>query len=219
MESSLLLRLEIILLCIVLLYVFYYIWYLAIKSSRSLRRMLWVGTSKKVQEKQYSVKVEKSDDSSVKEHSKNKKKLTSSDKLRLQELMKKVQIYISKKEYDTAKNLIIEGLTIDKFHTDLNVELARVYIEEEEYIKAEYIYKDLILVHSENIWILKKLWYVLSLQEKYELGIEVYKKAYRESKWDEEILNMLWQLTYHIEDYLWAIKYSKKFLKITPLWP
>ena len=178
--------------------------------------MTWVWAPKINQEQKISVKVEKSDDSSVKEHSKNKKKLTGSDKLKLQELLKRVQIHEAKKEYDTAKNLIIEWLTIDKFHTDLNVELAKIYIEEEEYVKAEYIYKDLILVHSENIWLLKKLWYVLSLQEKYDLGIEIYKKAYRESKGDEEILNMLWQLTYHVEDYLGAIKYSKKFLKIKP---
>jgi hypothetical protein len=39
----------------------------------------------------------------------------------------------------------------------LNLELANIYIEEEEYIKAEYIYKDLILIHSENVEILKKL--------------------------------------------------------------
>jgi hypothetical protein len=77
--------------------------------------------------------------------------------LRLQELLKKVQIHVSKREFDTAKNLIIEGLTIDKFHTDLNINLAKIYIEEEEYLKAEYIYKDLMLVHSGNTTILKKL--------------------------------------------------------------
>jgi len=216
MESPFLIRLEIIFLCITFFYVIYYIGYISLKSSRNLRRVFWVWTNKKIQEKKFSVKVEKSDDSSVKEHSKNKKKLTSTDKLKLQETIKKVQIYVLKKEFDKAKNLIIEWLTIDKFHPDLNVELANIYIEEEEYVKAEYIYKDLILVHSENTSILKKLWYVLSLQEKYELWIEVYKKAYRDSKWDDEILNMLAQLTYHIEDYLWAIKYSKKFLKIRP---
>ena len=178
--------------------------------------MLWVWTNKKIKEKKFSVKVEKSDDSSVKEHSKNKRKLTSSDKLKLQEILKKVQMHVSKREFDIAKNMIIEGLTIDKFHTDLNIELANIYIQEEEYVKAEYIYKDLMLVDSDNTTILKKLWYILSLQEKYDLAIEVYKKAYRELKGDEEILNMLWQLTYHVEDYLWAVKYSRKLLKIRP---
>ncbi len=178
--------------------------------------MLGVWTAKKVKEKKYSVKVQKSDDSSVKEHTKNKKKLSNSEKLKLQELLKKVKISLSKREFDTAKNTIIEGLTIDKFNIDLNLELANVYIEEEEYVKAEYIYKDLILVHSEDTVLLKKLWYVLSVQEKYPLAIEVYKKAHREEKNDEEILNMLSQLTYFVWDYLWAIKYSKKYLKIAP---
>lgn len=216
METSLLIRIEIILLCILFIYILYYIWYISLKSSRSLRRALWVWNKKIKKDKKYSVKVEKSDDSSVKEHSKNKKKLTHSDKLKISELLKKVKINISKREFDIAKNLIIEWLTIDKFHTELNLELANIYIEEDEFLKAEYIYKDLILVHSENIMILKKLWYVLSIQEKYDLAIEMYKKAYKESKTDDEILNMLWQLTYYVWDNLWSIKYLKKYLKISP---
>lgn len=171
---------------------------------------------KRGKDSKYKVKVEKSDDSSVKEHGKNKKKLSNTEKNQIIELVKRVKVNISKREFDIAKNQIIEWLTIDKFNTDLNLELASVYIEEDEYIKAEYIYKDLILVHAENVEILKKLWYVLSIQEKYEMAIEMYKKAHKLDKSDEEVLNMLWQITYYVWDYLWAIKYSKKILKIKP---
>lgn len=214
MEVPLLIRLEILLLFILLWYVFWYAWYQALKSSRKLRKLLWI--KKQPWSQEYKVKVHKSDESSVMEHSKNTKKLSSADKFKISELLKKIGILISKREFDLAKNMIIEGLTIDKFNTDLNLDLAKIYIEEDEYVKAEYIYKDLLLVHSEDLLILKRLWYVLSIQEKYEMAIEMYKKAYKLNKDDTEITNMLWQLTYYVEDYLWAIKYTKKFLKAKP---
>ena len=43
---------------------------------------------------------------------------------------------------DTAKNLIVEWLSIDKYNRELNLELASIYEKEHNYINAEYIYKD-----------------------------------------------------------------------------
>lgn len=217
MENSILLKIEIVVLALITIYLLYYMIYFSLKSSRKLRSILGVSKNKKVDvTKQFRVNVEKSDESNVKEHSKNKQKLNSGEKLKISELMKKIKINIAKREFDIAKNLIVEWLTIDKFHTELNLELANIYIEEDEYIKAEYIYKDLILVHSEDVVILKKLWYVLSIQEKYALAIEMYKKAHRLDKDDGDICNMLTQLTFYVGDYLGAIKYGKKYLKIKP---
>jgi tetratricopeptide (TPR) repeat protein len=63
---------------------------------------------------------------------------------------------------------------------------------------------------------LKKLWYVLSIQEKFDMAIQMYKKAYKLQKWDIEVLNMLTQLNFYTWDYLSCIKYAKKFLKLKP---
>ena len=217
MENSILLQIEIAVLLLITLYLIYYVIHFSLKSSRKLRSFFGVSKNKNVDvSKQFRVNVSKSDESSVQEHSKNKQKLNSGEKLKISELMKKIKINIAKREFDIAKNLIIEWLTIDKFNTELNLELANIYIEEDEYIKAEYIYKDLILVHSEDVVILKKLWYVLSIQEKYALAIEMYKKAHRLDKDDGDICNMLTQLTYYVGDHLGAIKYWKKYLKIKP---
>lgn len=217
METSFLLKAEIISFLILLWYITYYLGSFSLHSSRKLRKLLWIW--KKTQqntEKQFKVKVSNSEDAGAKEHGKNRKKLSNEEKLHISELLKRIKINIGKREFDIAKNLIIEGLTIDKFNPDLNLELANIYIEEEEYIKAEYIYKDLILIHSENVEILKKLWYVLSIQEKFDMAIQMYKKAYKLQKWDIEVLNMLTQLNFYTWDYLSCIKYAKKFLKLKP---
>jgi len=68
---------------------------------------------------------------------------------------------------------------------------------ERDYHKAEFIYKDLLLVHAEDFEILKKLSYVLTMQEKYDLAIEMYKKALELKQDDMEIINMLAHLYYH----------------------
>jgi predicted ribonuclease toxin of YeeF-YezG toxin-antitoxin module len=53
-----------------------------------------------------------------------KDQITDEEKSKLNELLKKIKINISKGEYDLAKNLIVEGLAIDKFNVELNMELA-----------------------------------------------------------------------------------------------
>lgn len=142
--------------------------------------------------------------------------ITPEDKLKIQDLLKKIQVNISKMEYDLAKNLIVEGLAIDKFNIELNLELAGIYITEENFGKAEYIYKDLLLVHQEDHGILKKLAYVLTMQEKYELALEMYKKAYDLKEDDTETIDMLSQLYYYKWNYIDAIAFLKLFLKEQP---
>ncbi len=142
--------------------------------------------------------------------------LTDEDKIYIQELLKKIKLNISKGEFDVAKSLIVEWLTIDKFNIDLNWELASIYIIEKDYSKAEIIYKDLLLVHNDNQEILKKLGYILAISQKYELSIEIYKKAYMQDEKDLDLVNMLANLTFHIERYADTISYSKIVLKEHP---
>ena len=215
MDSSFFTKIEILVLLSSIWYIVYYFLFSVLSTWKKLKRFL--GTKKNPKDAQVNrvqIKVNKQDNDWVKEYTKNKKSLSADDKTRINELLKKVQINVSKWDFDVAKNAIIEWLAIDKFHVDLNTELATIYIEEEAYSKAEYIYKDLIVVHSANVEILKKLGYVLSLQEKFDLWTEIYKRAYKLDKNDTEVLNMLGQLTYYTWDYLGAIKYIKKYLKI-----
>lgn len=135
------------------------------------------------------------------------------EKQKLAELTRKVKVCIGKWDYDIAKSLVIEWMLIDKFNKDLNLELASLYVLENNYLKAEYIYKDLLLVHDDDFDVLKKLAYALSMQEKYDLAIEIYKKALEKNTSDYDITNMLASLTYYNSNYLESIDYLRKCLK------
>ena len=118
--------------------------------------------------------------------------------------------------FDTAKSLIIEWLAIDKLNKDLNLELASVYEEEKEYKKWEYIYIDLLDAYKDNFEVLKKLWYNLAIQQRYEESIDVYLKAHNKVKADIEIVEFIADLTYQIKFYKKSLKYIKLFLKQHP---
>jgi len=217
MDNSLLfLKIEIILFLIFLLYILYYfiyntIWFL--KHFLSLFR--FKKRSSIIQEKNKIIKPVKKKESYTSQNE-VRKVLTDDEKLMIKNLLNKAKLNISRWELDFAKNAIIEWLVIDKFNKELNIELANIYIHENDYIKAEYIYRDLLLVHSWDYDIIKKLAYILSMQEKYDLAIEMYLKCFSQKNDDMEIVNMLWHLYYFKEDYLSAIKFLKIFIKNNP---
>lgn len=213
--NSLLLKFEIINLAIFLLYIFYYTSDKFFAVILRLRKIVWI---KKREEEKIITKVEITEDKNLHADSYLALKvlITDDDKNKILDLLKKIKVNISKAEYDLAKNLIIEWLAIDKFNIELNIELASIYIREKDYIKAEYIYKDLLLVHTEDFDILKKLAYVLTMQEKYDLAIEMYKKANDLKSNDLEVINMLWNLYYHKELYIDSINFLKQYIKENP---
>lgn len=213
--NLLLLKFEIFFFSTFLLYIFYFLlWKLY---SLLLRLRVIIGI-KKTKEEKIITKVDITEDKNL--HADNyfalKAQITDDDKNKISELLKKIKVNISKREYDLAKNLIVEGLTIDKFNIELNIELASIYILERDYIKAEYIYKDLLLVHNDDFEILKKLAYILTMQEKYDLAIEMYKKANDIKSDDMEIINMLAHLYYHKELFVDSIAFLKQFLRDHP---
>lgn len=189
------------------------------KFSITLQRIyrIFLKSRKRNLEKKIStVDISNETSSSMKEYEEPSRMMSEDEKIRLSDLLKKIRLNISLWEYDIAKNLIVEWLTIDKFHIDINLELASIYILEKDYHKAEYIYKDLLLVHNDDFLTLKKLAYILALQEKYDLALEVYKKAFDINEEDLEVMNMLANLCYHKEFYIDAIEYLKKYLKNAP---
>lgn len=211
-----LLKAEVVSFFIFMLYFFYYIWEKIFVSYIHFRNYLF---PKKIQksdieeQKVETVKIE----NEMKNHpidNYEKDNLWIEEKHKLWELCRKVKICIWKWDYDIAKSLVIEWMLIDKFNKDLNLELASLYVLENNYLKAEYIYKDLLLVHDWDFDILKKLWYTLSMQEKYDLAIEVYKKSLEKNPNDYDVINMLASLIYYNSNFLEAIEYLKKCLKV-----
>ncbi|MCH2189165.1 hypothetical protein MK079_05060, partial [Candidatus Gracilibacteria bacterium] len=168
LENLFLLRIEVVIAVLSFLYIVYYFGeMLFCKYVRN--KIFQMQTKKTLSTKTPSAKM-KFETSQIGNTSSLGKKvdITPEQKSHLSELVKKVQIHIKKGYNDTAKNLIIEGLAICKFHRDLNLELAFLYEQEKNYKNAEYIYNDLLNFYVGDGEIMKKHGYVLVLQDKFE---------------------------------------------------
>lgn len=146
----------------------------------------------------------------------NKKMLSVEDREHISELIKRVRINSWKWYFDVAKSLIIEWLSIDKFNKDLNLELASVYEKEKKFENAEYIYKDILENHGDDLEILKKLAYNYALENKLELAMSTYEKIHKKDMTDDNVIDMLAEITYSIWDYEKSLKYINLFLKDNP---
>ena len=144
------------------------------------------------------------------------KKLTAEEKEHISELLKRVRINSTKWYFDTAKALIVEWLSIDKFNKDLNLELALIYEKEKKYENAEYIYKDLLETQWDDMEILKKMAYNYALENKLELAMETYEKIHKKDITDDKVIDMLAEISYSIWDYEKSLKYINLFLKDNP---
>jgi len=210
--STIILKLEIFALLISLVYAVYYLSSRIIYLTRYVKWIIKPQRLKNIDIKKVQVK----NTFDHKEYKEEVKKIWDKEKNQIRDLLKRIKLNKSRWEIEIARNLIIEALTIDKINRDVNIELASLYIDENDYKKAEFIYKDLLLVYPNDFDVLKKLWFVLSNQDKYELAIEVYKKAYSLNRNDMEIVNMLAYLFFTVWSFLESITYFKKYLKERP---
>jgi tetratricopeptide (TPR) repeat protein len=142
--------------------------------------------------------------------------LTPERRAEISELGKLVRTKIARGDLSEARSKIIEGLAIDKWNKELNSLLASLYERDNEYRKAELIYKDLILVHDTDPEIYMKLGFSLSIQGKFEIAYEIYKKLLDLSDSHIEAAEMLANIAHELGRHDKAIEYSKLFLKSYP---
>jgi len=142
--------------------------------------------------------------------------LSEQQKINLTNIIKRVDTNIVKWYYDKARNLIVEWLAIDKYNKDLNIELAKIYEKEKKYKNAEYIYNEIIENIKDATSVIKKLWFVLALQQKYKKSIKAYEKVHKRNKSDIEVIDMLANLNYKTWKYNMSLKYIILSLKDTP---
>lgn len=147
---------------------------------------------------------------------KNKNKLSEEDKQRIAEIIKKVKNHITKWYYDSARLAIIEGLSLAKFNKELNLSLAYIYEKESKFKNAEFIYRDLIEILLNDYEIKKKLAFNLAMQKNYEESITIYEEIHKDRKSDNEVVEMLTDLTFNMWKLKKCNKYVSLFLKENP---
>lgn len=145
-----------------------------------------------------------------------KVKLSNENKEKVLDIIKRVKSNSLKWYYDLSQSLIVEWLSIDKYNKELNLELASIYEKEKRYLNAEYIYKDLLEVMKNDFEVMKKLWFVYALQNKLTESLEIYELVHKKKKTDDEVIDILAELSFSIEDYKKALKYANMHLVSKP---
>jgi len=145
-----------------------------------------------------------------------KDELSKDEKDEVAEIIKSAKNKITRWEYSDAKAKIIEWLSIDKFNKQLNILLASIYEKDKDYKKAEFIYKDLIVLNEHDTEIYLKLGFILSIQSKYEVAYEIYKKLNYLDKTNMEAIEMLANIWHHLGNFEDSRIFTKMFLKKNP---
>jgi len=215
MENLLFIRIEILVFLISLLYIFYYIWSKIYSLYFSVKKIVKPEKIKKRKTALNKVNL-KSKNLDNKLSKNNDNHLNEKKKQRIYEIIKKVKLNSSKWYFDTSKNLIVEWLSIDKNNKQLNMQLAFIYEKEKNYWNAEYIYKDLLENYNGDYEIMKKLWYLLIIQEKYIESLLIYESLHNKKKSDNEVIEILSDLNFSLEKYKKSLKYTNLYLSSNP---
>ncbi len=145
-----------------------------------------------------------------------KHEVTADEKMVLTEIAKSAKTKMARGEFSEARSKIIEGLTIDKFDKELNCLLASIYERSGDYAKSELLYKDLIVVHDTDPELYLKLGFALSMQKKYEIAFEIYKKLHAITSGADESVEMLANLAYQLGRHEDVETYAREYLKKHP---
>ena len=143
--------------------------------------------------------------------------LKADEKQRILQCIQNAKMKMGRGEYVEARTLIIEGLSIDREHKDLNLLLGALYEVEKDYRKAELVYKDLLPLYDSDAEIYLKLGFVLSLQGKYEIAYEVYSGLLSLSEGHIEATEMLANICHKLGKIDESIEHARAFLRKYPL--
>lgn len=146
-----------------------------------------------------------------------KKKISAKDKLALQSIFKSVQAKLVVREYEEARSQIIKGLMIDRHNEDLNILLAQLYEMEQEYEKAEILFRDIILQHDPKradayIYLGNNLIH----QGKEALAYDIFKKWLEKEMRNIQLLETLAELAYNLHEYEDSLVYSRRLTETQP---
>lgn len=146
----------------------------------------------------------------------NQTRITQEQSEKLREISKRAQVNISRGYYESARILIVEGLTLKKDDKELNLLLADVYEREKNYKNAAYIYNDMLETYEDDEFILQRLWNIYALLWKNKKSFEIYQRAHKKNRVNTEILDILSYLSLELQDFKKSLKYTNLFLKEKP---
>ncbi len=217
MENLLLLRIELLIFISSLSYSIYFWFSYFYSVFKKVKNIVSTPKDSKKEKKVQVVSINKeSSKATLQKKESEAKSLTEEEKIKISEILKRIRINIEKWYLDSAKVLIIEWLTIDKYSKELNMELGSIYEQEKNFKNAELIYKDISMIIQDNTAILAKLWYVLSMQWNLKESVIIYEQVHQRKQSDNDVIETLAHLTFEIQDFEKSLKFIILVLKEKP---
>lgn len=139
-------------------------------------------------------------------------KVDTSQVEKITNLVSSIRTLIARWMNHEAQALIVEWLSLDKNNRDLNLLLGSIYEHEWQFEKAEYVYKDLAELDSEDVEVLEKLANVLIIEKKNIVAFEIYKKIHSFTGNTETSLYMLTHISNTLNDRESTMKYAKQYI-------
>ncbi len=226
--SNIFVKHEIIFLGINLIYILFHVLHSLFLSYLKVRNFIWKKKSADIIIKEQEAYAQEGEVTTIKHTQEDvdiwqkenkdtiKNMLSGDEKQYLIELIKMIKTRIARWEFSEARARIIEGLSIEKFNKDLNCLLASLYEKDRDYKKAELIYKDLIVMNDTDPELYLKLGFALSIQGKYEIAYEIYKRLLSLDENNIETVDMLANLGHQLGLHRESNMYAQIFLKKNP---
>lgn len=141
--------------------------------------------------------------------------LSPEQKEKILDLLAHIRTRLARWDVAESRALIIEWLSIDKHHRELNLLLASLYEKDQDFKKSELIYKDLAKSHPEDQEILQKLAKNLIMLRKFAIAYEIEKKLVRLFG-EETDLYTVTSLAFELGHQGEALEYARNYLKQYP---
>lgn len=144
------------------------------------------------------------------------KKYKAKDLEKIREITKRAEVNISRWYLESARSLLVEWLAIKKDDKVLNFLLGDIYEREKNYPNAIYVYKDMLEIYGSEWIILEKLAYAFALNGDNKESFDVYERALKKDRTNNDILDTLAHLALELHDYKKWLRYSNLYLKEKP---
>ncbi len=113
------------------------------------------------------------------------------------EEMRKADLAIAKKDFSEAKRALIQAMALTKEELPIALKLGTVYMETEDFVKAEALYQKLIEEGVENPLIYENIGRLMLRKKAYKEAIQAYVRAVELDEKDDQRLVALGKL-YHL---------------------
>lgn len=130
--------------------------------------------------------------------------------------MRKADLAIAKKAWNTAKKHLIQATSYARDEMPVSLKLARVYLESGDYRKAESLYQRLLEQDAENAEIYENIGKIFVKKKRYKEAIEAYSRALELDEKDDKKLLALGRLYSLMMHYSYAAECFRRAAELKP---